>query len=133
MIWATGKPESSSDTPAVQTAELYNGPSAKFVISKVPVIAVTNFLLLAAFRPWRYPFYSVLRTAVFVSALYLALQAAELEKRVWMWLRGAAAILFNPFLPVRLPRSAWRILDLLAAALFALSLVGIRARNRRPP
>jgi hypothetical protein len=42
---------------------------------------------------------------------------------------ASAAILFNPVIPVGMARVDWRVLDLIGAVLFVLSLHGIRVRR----
>jgi hypothetical protein len=84
------------------------------------------FLLLAVFGRWPYGFYTLLRFAVCGSATFLAVQAFELKKSVWVWIMAAMAVLFNPLIPIRLPRDAWQVIDLIAAVVLAVSLFTIR-------
>ena len=87
------------------------------------------FLVLAVFGRWPYFLYVLLRLAVSVSAVYLAVQAHELRKTGWVWVMSAAAVLFNPVIPVRMARSDWQLIDFLGAVLFAVSLRGIRGHS----
>lgn len=98
-------------------------------ISKALAIISMVFLFLAVFGCWPSGFYTLHRFAVCGSSIYLAVQANELGKRAWIWIMGAMAVLFNPLIPVRLPRSDWQAMDFIAAVVFAISLVAFRKRG----
>jgi hypothetical protein len=98
-------------------------------ISKVPAIGSIILLLLAVFGRWPYGFYTVLRLAVCLSALYLATYAFRFGKALWAWVLVGTAILFNPLVPVRLGRSEWQPLDLIGAAIFVVCLKTIRGKD----
>ena len=110
-------------------AELSVGSSLGRHVSKIPAVISGIFLLLAVFARWPYGFYTLLRFAVCGSAIYLALQANDFKKPAWVWIMGAMAVLFNPLVPVRFPRSVWQITDFIAAAVFATSLAMIRKKS----
>jgi DNA-directed RNA polymerase subunit RPC12/RpoP len=95
--------------------------------SKVPAILSGVFLLLAGFGRWPYGFYTLLRFAVCGCCIYLALQAYDLKKFAWVWIMAGMAVLFNPLIPVRLTRQDWQVINLIAAAVVAVSLFTIRA------
>jgi hypothetical protein len=42
---------------------------------------------------------------------------------------GFMAVLFNPLVPIRLPRSSWHALDLVAAIVFGVSIPIFRKRS----
>ena len=42
------------------------------------------------------------------------------------------AIVFNPFVPVPLPRSYWQVLDLVALVLFGILLFKLQGRRGEP-
>ena len=94
-----------------------------------PTVASIIFLMLAVFAQWPYFLYVLLRLVVCVSAVYLAVQAHELRKTAWVWVMAAAAVLFNPVIPVRMARSDWQVVDFLGAAVFAVGLRGIRGHS----
>lgn len=91
-----------------------------------PTVVSIIFLMLAVFGRWPYFLYVLLRLVVCMSAVYLAVHAHELRKTAWVWVMSAAAVMFNPVIPVRMARSDWQVIDFLGAALFAVSLRGIR-------
>ena len=98
-------------------------------VSKAPAIVSAVLLLLAAVGRWPYGFYTLLRFAACGSAVYLAVQGNELKKFAWVWIMGFMAVLFNPLVPIRLPRSSWQAIDLVAAIVFAVSISILRKRS----
>lgn len=99
-------------------------------VSRVPAFVSIVFLLLAGLGGWPFGFYTILRFVVCGSAVYLAVEASALKKKGWMWVMGGMAFLFNPLSPVHSSRSSLRILDLVAAAIFAVSLAAIHSRSK---
>ena len=87
---------------------------------KFLVAAVAAFLLLAVWSRWPYAAYRILRVSVCATATYLAVRSYGLRKQPWVWIMGTTAAIFNPFVPLRLPRSQWQVLDFGAVVVFAL-------------
>lgn len=74
-------------------------------------------LLLAALLPMPYGYYGFMRLSVTVAACIWAWTAFQREGFTGqVALAGAAALLFNPVLPVHLSRGLWAPIDMLAAA-----------------
>ena len=48
------------------------------------------------------------------------------QMKAWKWTFAAIAILFNPFLPVRLDRISWLVIDTTTAIILLLSCVLVR-------
>ena len=69
-------------------------------------------------RHWPYGFCTVLPLVVYCCSIYLALKANRAGSAAWTWVLGGMALAFNPILPLRLDRSDWRVVDLIAAAIF---------------
>ncbi|HXJ94944.1 MAG TPA: DUF6804 family protein [Terriglobia bacterium] len=97
-------------------------------MSKVPAIVSAVLLLLAVLGRWPYGFYTLLRLGACGGAVYLAVQANALRRFAWAWIMGGVAVLFNPLVPIRLPRSAWQVIDVVAAVVFAASIPMLRKR-----
>lgn len=59
--------------------------------------------------------------------------AFETRSNAWRWTWTAVAVVFNPFLPLYLGRSGWRVADLAVIAITIFSLVdsGVRRRKSR--
>ena len=92
--------------------------ASAFVMTRLALAAS----LFAALLHWPYTYYTLLRFAVCVVGAYAAYVAAERRQHSWMWAFGVTALLFNPFLPVRLDRATWAVLDVAAGVLFLTSL-----------
>jgi hypothetical protein len=82
--------------------------------------------LVAAVGEWPASFYALVRVATTVAAVEVAWVAYTRKQPQWVLPFASAAILWNPIRQIRLPQDTWRILDLIAAALFALSLLYVR-------
>src|SRR5271165_5275592 len=87
---------------------------------KPPRILATIAILLlvaAVFGRWPYGFYTFLRLFVCGTSVCLAFVAYTAKDKFWLWLMGGLAVLFNPLVPIHLPRSAWQFFDALSAML----------------
>lgn len=87
------------------------------------------FLLIALFDGWQYGFFTILRFAVFASTTYVAYLAYKEQREIWVWLMGATAVLFNPFIPVYLSREIWIIIDFTTAILLFSTIFILRLNN----
>lgn len=87
--------------------------------------------LLLAVRHWPYDYYTVLRWVVCVVGAYGACCAFNGGNRIWAWIFGSLAVLFNPVAPLHFARKTWNLLDVLAAMVLLLSLVVTGNRVRR--
>lgn len=94
----------------------------------VRVIAII-LLFVATFDKYPYGFYKVLRWVVCAAAAYSAYVAYETNKRVWIWLLGVIALLFNPLIKFHLSRDVWQPIDLLTGILILISLFFVREKN----
>lgn len=78
---------------------------------------------LVAVIPLPYGYYQLLRVVVFTTAAFLCwreyLDYGKIVDLMVLAL-GTIALVFNPFLPVELPRLVWMIANLLVAFVFAL-------------
>jgi hypothetical protein len=96
--------------------------------SAVTLVSIALLVLAAAGR-WPYGFYTFLRIVVCGSAVYMAAEAYQTRDVLWTCVMGAAALLFNPLVPVYLRRSQWRWFDVFAIVVFILSLRFIRSER----
>ncbi len=89
-------------------------------------------LLFAALIPGiPYGYYVLLRWVVSGTSVYRFCTAAEAARKGWMWFFAAAAILFNPIVPIHLDREIWQVIDVLVGICFLLSLsIGNRDSKR---
>jgi hypothetical protein len=101
-----------------------------------PALFAAAFLVLAVSSHWPYAFYVLMRLTVCAISLYLAHNSSTSGRVFWVWVLGAVALLFNPIFPMRMHRSDWSYLNMIAASLLALwaitSLVGDRKGSPGP-
>ncbi len=69
-------------------------------------------LLIASLGTYPYGFYMVLRLVITVGAVYWAWRMYKVGQRAWTWVFGTIALLLNPFLRIRMPRTQWQPIDL---------------------
>lgn len=89
-------------------------------LEKIIAVTIALFALLAVWSRWPYGTYTFLRFALCAMSVYLAVRSYGVGQRAWVWIGGITAALFNPFFPLHLQRSQWRILDFGAAFVLAL-------------
>lgn len=80
-------------------------------------------MLLLAVGAWPYSFYTLTRFVTCIVGGYGAYLAAERQHTGWAWALGLTAVVFNPFIPLRLDRATWELLDIAGAAVMAGSTV----------
>lgn len=83
----------------------------------IPCIIATIMLILALVS-WPYGYYQLLRFVVCGISVYVAFIAYNWHKIWAAWLFGFVAVLFNPFVPIHLPRETWQPIDVICAVLF---------------
>lgn len=81
---------------------------------RVPTL-VAAVLLLAAVLPLDYGYYTFLRTAITVVAIWVAVAASRASQTGWVVLGIVMAVLFNPIFPVWLSKEMWIPLDIVGA------------------
>lgn len=81
---------------------------------------VPAVMLIFAIGHWPYGYYILLRIIVTGAALLLAALAHQRirEFTIWSGLLLAAALVFNPLVPLHSTRGLWWVLDLSVAGLF---------------
>lgn len=97
------------------------------------VAGITAIALVLAMAAWPYGYYQVLRVVVFFAGLYCGVtlrRSPNPEDQRTALMLFAAALIFNPFVPVFLPRGVWAVLDLVGAGLFGF--VAYRRPARLP-
>ena len=73
-------------------------------------------ILLLCLLDMPYGFYQLVRFLALVGFAYLAYSAKQSGKQTEMFVYGALALLFQPFLKVALGRELWNIVDFIVAA-----------------
>ena len=83
-------------------------------------------LLLVAGAPLEIGFYTFLRIAVTVAAIWIAIAAGRARQGVWVALSILLAITFNPMIPVWLYREVWIPIDGAGAVIMAMAAFMVR-------
>lgn len=83
---------------------------------------ISGVMLLLAVGKHPYSYYAILRWIVSGSSLYSGWVLSKLQSHNWAWFFFMVGILFNPIFPVYLDRSTWQVIDIIIAAVFAISL-----------
>ena len=52
--------------------------------------------------------------------VYLSYKSHCVNRKSWVWILGAVAVVFNPIVPVHMHRSDWAIFNIIAAGIFIL-------------
>jgi len=96
--------------------------------SHVIPAAIAALMLFGALGYWPYGYYQLLRFVVCGVSAYTAFVAYQWQKLWATWLFGFIAVLFNPLVPIHLPRELWQTIDVACAFLF----VAIASVLRKP-
>jgi len=78
-------------------------------------------MLVWALAGHGYGYYVLLRWVVCAVAAWTALESHTATRTGMTWLFSVAALLFNPFVPVRLDRQTWMGPDIVLAVAFVLA------------
>jgi len=81
----------------------------------VKIAKIIVFLLLLAIFPWPYFYYSFLRSAIFVSGIFLIDQLFKKKKNDYLLIVAFIVLLFNPIFPIYLSKQLWILIDLIVA------------------
>lgn len=72
----------------------------------------------ALFNGWPYGYFQILRWVTCASAAFYMSWLYEKKHPIAAYVFGGIVILFNPLLPIHLPRGIWKIADCLTAVFF---------------
>ncbi|MFA6154714.1 DUF6804 family protein [Mesorhizobium sp.] len=95
----------------------YNRARLLMVRNVAVIVAIASLL---AVGPWPYGYYQLVRVVVFFAGAYCGAMLWRTDQRNLAWGLFAAALVFNPFMPVHLPRELWAVLNVGAAVLFGV-------------
>lgn len=126
IVGAAGVPQPLGDPPTI-------GPNStrsnKAIARRTPAVSVPWQLLCACtlatvvgLFKLPYGYYIILRAAICIAAAFGFSLALQQRSDKWMWIYGAAAILYNPVFPVRLgDKGLWVILNFATIGVFWLA------------
>lgn len=78
--------------------------------------------LLGALADNPYGYYQFLRWVILITGGYSAYLAYKIGSKVWPWIFGIIAVLFNPIIPITFQRDTWQIIDVVVAVVFLVSV-----------
>jgi hypothetical protein len=90
--------------------------------------SIAGLLILAALTSRSLADYRTVLAAlvVFAGAIVVLVQSTNRGKYLWATAFLAVGVLFNPVLPIMLPRNTFVTLDLVSLALFAVSIAALK-------
>jgi hypothetical protein len=94
----------------------------------IPQLIVAVMLLLAVSPKNSHAFYTLLRILVTVTAIVTVVVYKKSNKigLGWVCVFICIAVLFNPIVPIYLNAELWRVIDVISAVVFAISIfIGI--------
>ena len=94
--------------------------------------AIAALLILAALNSRSLADYRTVLAAllVFAGAIVVLVQSTSRGKYLWATAFLAVGVLFNPVLPIMLPRNTFVMLELVSLVLFAVSLAALKTIPR---
>ena len=95
----------------------------------VPQFIVSLMLLWALNPDNPYGYYILLRIACCAVFAYLARKAFHRERQGWVWILGIMAVVYNPIIPVHLPREIWAVVNVLTIGIAVASIFAIRVKD----
>ncbi|MBS7671720.1 DUF6804 family protein [Croceicoccus gelatinilyticus] len=85
------------------------------------VVAFMVAINVAAVLDWPYGYFQFLRLANTGFAIFMAYRLFLSRPGILPWAFCAVAVIFNPVLPLAFEREIWMLIDLAAAAFFAIT------------
>ena len=94
----------------------------KLTHRKIAVIISVAMLFLALPSLFPYGYFQLLRWVIAGTAVFSGYISYELNNKIWIWIMGIIAILFNPIVPIHLEKDVWIVIDVVVAILMLTSL-----------
>lgn len=91
----------------------------------IPAV-IAALMLFGALWRWPYGYYQLLRFVVCGISIFIAFMAYRWQQLWAMWLFGFMAVLFNPLIPIHLPKRVWHTIDVTCAFLFVAIISFLR-------
>ena len=85
-----------------------------------PIFLVAGIVLFIALARLPYGFYQLLRFFICGVGAYGAYLSYQSGGKVWPWILGIIALIFNPFLKFYLDKETWQVIDFLAGVIFCI-------------
>src|SRR6266851_4450565 len=88
----------------------------------VPQVTACLLLAGALYPSQSYSYYILLRWIACPLFVYLAARSAEQHLKLWVWLFGSLAVLYNPIFRVHGTRTLWTVANVATVIVTALSV-----------
>ena len=86
-------------------------------------------MALGAIYPFPYVYYQLMGWVILGAAFIAAQQSHEHDRPILMWVLIFTAVIFNPVAPLYFSTVVWQGLDTLAALIFLVSIVLLKAKK----
>jgi len=101
-------------------------------VSLTAPLVITVIMLFASLIPGLpYAYFQILRWVACATFCFGAFISYQRRISYLIWAFIAAAILFNPFAPIRFKRSVWEVLDSVIGILSVVALIIMLRTNRK--
>jgi hypothetical protein len=97
-------------------------PNREYPPTSIPAIISILSLLLGIPEFFPYGYYILLRLFVCATAAYISYYSFEIENRIIGFISIAIVLLFNPIVPVYLPKEMWILIDVIVAIFFGTTI-----------
>jgi uncharacterized membrane protein len=98
-------------------------------IKILKIIAIVMLFIALADNPYGY--YQILRWVVAGVAGYSAYLAYKDKNKLWTWIFGIVAVLFNPIAPIYLDRETWSVINIIVAGIFLVDIIKNHSNKSR--
>ena len=95
------------------------------------IATITSVLLVLGAFDLPYGYYQFLRIITCIASVLGAFYAKRVGNDNWVVGLAILAILFNPFVPIYLGKSLWKILDVIGGVYIFLSGIQLTAQGQR--
>lgn len=78
----------------------------------------SGIALFIAMANLPYGYYQLLRFFICGVSFYACILNYKVKNKVWLWIFGTIALLFNPFVKIHFDKEIWQIVDLSIGLIF---------------
>jgi len=95
----------------------------------IGVIFISAAILLIGAAPLPYGYYTLLRLVACCVFAFASFVSFERNYKVLPWVFGLLALVFNPIIPVHLPKEVWVIVDVVSGFFLVAATNSIKTKN----
>jgi len=99
--------------------------------NRIALIISVIALLCAVYFDHSYGYYQILRLLVCGTCAYFSYKTAEQDRKVWAWILGIIAFLFNPIIPIRFDRETWQWFDFITSIILLVFVFIPKGLNKK--